>query len=356
MVEDNEIQFGSDSRPGALHIPSDSPPPQIRFMEYDSDTLVEGDIDDPEELRPYSTTAKTTWIDIQGLGDEARLEAIGDILAIHSLALADAVNIPQRAKAQQYPAHVVIILRAPREPFRAGDGVPQVCILLADGYVVSFQERYFGFFDDVRLRMRDRDSTLRSEGPAYLVHALIDAVVDRYYPIVDALADELDELESQILSDPSPELVNRLHQIQRRVTILRRVARPQVDAIHHLTRLDSDFVPDAVQIFLKDAEDHAQQIMGRLDALREMATDMMGAVLAMLGHRQNEVMKVLTLVGSIFIPLTFIAGIYGMNFEYMPELKSRSGYPYALGAMAFIASAMVLFFRFRGWIGGSKRD
>jgi len=208
----------------------------------------------------------------------------------------------------------------------------------------------------VRLRMRDRDSTLRSEGPAYLVHALIDAVVDRYYPIVDALADELDELESQILSDPSPELVNGLHQIQRRVTILRRVARPQVDAIHHLTRLDSDFVPDAVQIFLKDAEDHAQQIMGRLDALREMATDMMGAVLAMLGHRQNEVMKVLTLVGSIFIPLTFIAGIYGMNFEYMPELKSRSGYPYALGAMAFIASAMVLFFRFRGWIGGSKRD
>jgi magnesium transporter len=173
---------------------------------------------------------------------------------------------------------------------------------------------------------------------------------------VEELTDELDEIEERILDRPSPALVSRVHQIQRRLTTLRRVARPQVDALYKLSHLDSRLVPESTVPFLKDLEDRARQILGRLDAAREGATDLMSAVLATLGHRQNEIMKVLTLVGSIFIPLTFMAGIYGMNFEYMPELKIRAAYPILIIAMVVVAVGMVAYFRSRGWIGGREDE
>jgi magnesium transporter len=339
----------------SLELPADSPPPRIRLMEYAADVLVEREIDDPEELSPHSDTPYTTWIDIQGFGDEARLRAVARIFGIHDTALADAVNVPQRAKVEDYRDHLLVVLRAPLQPFAPTDRVPQVCLLLADRYVVTFQERYFAFFDDVRARIRDDRSTLRRSSPALLAYALADALVDPYYPVVEEISDELDELETEILDDPSPRLVARVHQLQRAVTTLRRVARPQAEALYKLAHIDTRLIPAEDAIFMKDLEDRARQIMGRLDASREVATDLMSAVLATLGHRQNEIMKVLTIVGSIFIPLTFMAGIYGMNFENMPELGARAGYPTLLAAMVVVAAAMVYFFWSRGWIGG-RRD
>jgi magnesium transporter len=344
-----------NTAPGTLIIPEGSPPPRIRLVEIGSDSIEEIEDIPVEALRPYSHTSGTTWIDVQGLGDEATLNTIGEILRIHSLALADAVNVPQRAKTQLYPEHVVMIFRSPTDEFDATTSVPQVCILIGHGYIVSFQERYFGFFDDVRERIRDPDSELHHAEPAFLAHALIDALVDRYYPHVEAISERLDDLEATIFANPSPQHVSDLHQLQRQITTLRRVARPQVEALHRMSRMDSPLIPESVKVFLLDVEDHAQQILGRLDSARDIATDMMGAVLATLGHRQNEVMKVLTLVGSIFIPLTFIAGIYGMNFEYMPELKQRLGYPLVIGVMIAVALGMVALFRAKGWIGTKSR-
>ena len=187
-----------------------------------------------------------------------------------------------------------------------------------------------------------------------LAYALADTLVDQYYPIVEEIAEQLDDIETRILTNPTPALVNQLHQLQRKITTLRRVARPQAEALYKLAHADSPFVPTASAVFLKEAEDHARQILGRLDASRDIATDTMSAVLATLGHRQNEVMKVLTLVGSIFIPLTFMAGIYGMNFEYMPELKIKAAYPTLMGAMVIVAVGMIMLFRKRGWIGNRK--
>jgi magnesium transporter len=333
-----------------LSIPDGSPPPRIRLVEYDADSIEEHDIDDPEKLRPYAKTTRTTWIDIQGLGDEERLLSIASILGIHQVALADAVNIPQRAKAEDYIDHILLVVRAPLEPFRPSEGVPQVGILIAENYLVTFQERYFGFFDEVRSQVRDERSPHRSKGAAFLAYALADALVDRYYPVVEDIQEELDEVESTILDDPSPELVSRLHRLQRRVTTLRRVARPLVEALFQVSRSKNRLIPEDVQIYMKDVEDHAKQILGRLDAARDNATDTMGAVLATLGHRQNEVMKVLTLVGSIFIPLTFVAGIYGMNFEYMPELRSPWAYPAVILLMFGVAAGMVTLFRRKGWL------
>ena len=338
-----------------LNVPPGSPPPKIRLMEFNAETLIESEVDDPTELEPYAHTDNTTWIDIQGLGNEQRLRAVAHILGIHDLALGDAVHIPQRAKTHEYPEHILTVLRAPLSPFAVADGIPQVCILVSERYIVTFQERYFAFFDGVRERIRNPRSLERSGGPAQLTYALANALVDQYYPIVDSIADDLDALEEAILDDPTPDLVAQLHGLQRQITALRRVARPQVDALYKLSHLDTTIVPEAAAVFLKDAEDHARQILGRLDAARDVATDLMNAVLATLGHRQNEVMKLLTLVGAIFIPLTFMAGIYGMNFEYMPELKIRMGYPTLMGSMAIVAIGMVLYFRKRGWLGSGPR-
>jgi magnesium transporter len=338
-----------------LHLPANSPRPRIRLMEYDRESLIEREISDPHELAPYAHTKQTTWIDIQGLGDEECLRTVARIFGIHDTALADAVNVPQRAKTQAYGDYLIVVIRAPLAPFDAMDRVPQVCLLLAENFVVTFQERDFAFFDDVRNRIRDEASMLRGSRSAFLSYALTDALVDQYYPIVEEISDSLDEIEAEILDNPSPALMSQVQQLQRKLTTLRRVARPQVESLYKLSHADTPLIPSDVAIFLKDAEDHARQILGRLDASREIATDMMSAVLATLGHRQNEVMKVLTLVGGIFIPLTFMAGIYGMNFEYMPELKVRAAYPILLGAMAIVAIGMVTLFRVRGWIGGGTR-
>lgn len=343
-----------NTRPGALFAPEGSPPPRIRFVEYDDEILEEGEVESPEELRCYAETERPTWIDIQGFGDEACLRDVGRIFGIHSLALADAVNVPQRAKCQVYPEHVLIIIHAPHASFDPTERLPQVCILLARDYVVTFQERHFGFFDDVRDRLRNPKGLLRRSGPAYLTYALIDALIDQYYPLMAELTEELDSMEEEIFDHASPELVARLHRLQRRTTQLLRVHRPQVDAIHQLVRYDSHLVPDAVRIYFGDVEDHARQILGSLDAARDSATDAMSAILATLGHRQNEVMKVLTLVGTIFIPLTFVVGVYGMNFDYMPELRVRIGYPVVMGVMLVLALAMVGWFRARGWLGGTS--
>ncbi len=339
-----------------LKLPRNSPAPRIRLMEFNRETLIESEVDDPAELAPYTHTENTTWIDIQGLGDEGRLRAVAHILGIHDLALGDAVHIPQRAKTHEYPEHVLAVLRAPLSPFTVAEGIPQVCILLSDRYIVTFQERHFGFFDGLRERIRNGRSLERGGGPAQLTYSLADALVDQYYPIVEEISDSLDQLEERILDNPTPGLVAELHGLQRRITALRRVARPQAEALHKLATLKSTIVPREAAVFLKDAEDHARQILGRLDAARDVATDLMSAVLATLGHRQNEVMKLLTLVGAIFIPLTFMAGIYGMNFEYMPELGFRMGYPTLIVAMVVVAIGMVLYFRSRGWLGDGNDD
>lgn len=340
------------ARPGALFVPEGSPPPRIFYVEFDAEVLEEGEVESPEELRCYAETERPTWIDIQGFGDETCLREIGAIFGIHALALADAVNVPQRAKAIRYPDHLLIVIHAPHESFAANERLPQVAILLARDYVVTFQERHFGFFDEVHERIRNPNGLLRRSGAAYLTYALVDALIDQYYPLMAEIAEDLDSIEEEIFDRASPELVAQLHRLQRRTTQLLRVHRPQVDAIHQLVRQESPLVPEAIRIYFGDVDDHARQILGSLDAARASATDAMTAILAILGHRQNEVMKVLTLVGTIFIPLTFIVGIYGMNFDYMPELRLRLGYPVVMGVMLALALGMLVWFRVRGWLGG----
>ncbi len=342
------------SRPGTLAIPRGTPPPRIHLMEFDPETLIENPVDDPEQLSEFTDNERTTWIDIQGMGDEAVLRRVAEIFGMHPLALEDAVNIPQRSKSDTYDEHQLVIARAPLED----DGrleLPQVCFIVGQDYLITFQDRYFGFFDPIRERIRAGNQRIRSGGVDYLTYTLIDALVDRFYPVVDQISAELDALEDDVLEETEPEDLAHLHRIRRDLASLRRVAWPQRDTLHDLGRARSPFIGEEAQMYLRDADEHMGQIVGRLDFCREVAIGLMDLHLSAMGHRQNEIMKVLTLMASIFIPLTFIAGIYGMNFENMPELRTPGGYFVVLAVMVVVAGLLVLYFRHRGWLGRPKR-
>jgi len=343
------------ARPGTLAIPPGSPPPRIHVFEYSSGGVEERSVEDPRELERVGATPDTTWIDIQGMGDEGVLRRVAELFGIHPMALEEAVNIPQRAKSEIYEAHQLLVARAPLLEDGELD-FPQVCLIVGRNYLVTFQDRYFGFFDSVRDRIRAGIGPIRSGGPGYLAYALIDSLVDRFYPVVEGLSVQLDELEDLVLGDPDAEDLMRIHRVRRDVASLRRVGWPQRDTLHEVVRSPSPFLDDEVRVYLRDVDDNMGQVMGRVDFCREVAVGLMDIYLSSASHRQNEIMKVLTLMASLFIPLTFIAGIYGMNFEHMPELSRPGGYFTVLGIMAGMAGLMLVYFRRRGWLGRPRRS
>ncbi len=339
------------ARPGTLAIPPDSPFPKVTVVQYDQESVERREIQDPEELRSFRDADRVTWVDVQGLGDEATIRAIGNVFALHPVALENAVNVPQRAKTELYEHHQLVIARTPQIDDAGLVRTPQVCFILGERYLLTFQERYFGFFDPVRERIQAGIGAIRTEGPDYLAYALIDAMIDRYYPVAQHLTDGLEELEDVVVENPHPEVLARIHAYRRQLVVLRRVGWPQREAIGAMLRERTPFFSENEKVYLRDTYDHIAQIVELIDSAREMASDLADAYLSNVSHRTNEIMKVLTLMASIFIPLTFVAGIYGMNFEHMPELASRNGYFVALSVMGALALGMAAYFKRRGWIG-----
>ncbi len=343
------------SRPGTLSIPAGSPPPRIHVYRYTRESLHEHEVHDVEELARTLEQPEPSWVDVRGLGDEAVLQRIGAIFKLHPLALADAVNVPQRAKSELYPDHHLVIARIPLLEGGGHIEVPQVAFFIGRGHLLSFQEHSFGFFDPVRRRLREGLGPIRSSGPDYLAYALLDTLIDRYYPIAESLAHELEDLEEDaIASSPGPEVLERIHHNRRRLVVLRRIGRPQREAVRELAALESPFVSAEVRIYLRDTLDHVSQVIELTDSSHEMSVGLMEIYLSNVGQRTNEIMKVLTLMASIFIPLSFIASVYGMNFDHMPELHESWGYPFALATMTSVAAGMLFFFRRRGWIGRKR--
>ncbi|MGB5680799.1 MAG: magnesium/cobalt transporter CorA [Polyangiales bacterium] len=349
MFEKYNPEIGS--RPGTLAIPPGSPFPKIAVVRYDEQSVERSEIQTPSELKALHDDGRTTWVDVQGLGDEATLRAIGDAFGLHPLALENAVNVPQRAKTELYEKHQLVIARTPRVDDDGNVRTPQVCFIVGEHYLLTFQERYFGFFDPIRERITAGLGAIRSRGPGYLAYALIDAMIDRYYPIVQGLSDALEELEEIVLENPHPDVLDRIRELRRRLVALRRVAWPQREALNAMLREQSTFFDEQERVYLRDTYDHIAQIAELIDSSRDMASDLAEAYLSNVSHRTNEIMKVLTLMASTFIPLTFVAGIYGMNFEYMPELRSRNGYFVVWGVMIGVAAGLAYYFKRRGWIG-----
>jgi magnesium transporter len=343
------------AKPGTLMINSHAERPTIRVMKYKADQLEEREIVAVTELKDLLDESMVCWIDVQGTGDEKVLRELADLFSIHPLALEDVVNVPQQPKVERFEKHTLCITRMAllREE---GIEPEQVSLFVGPDCVLTFQERRGDVFDPVRNRIRQGGPILRSSGPSYLAYALLDAVIDGYYPLLETFGEKLEELEDEVVANPRPSILQEIHQAKRDLLVIRRAIWPQREAVNALIRDENPLISDTVRVYLRDCYDHCVQIMDGVETYRELAGGLMDVYLSSIGNRQNEVMKVLTIMASIFIPLTFMAGIYGMNFENMPELHSAWGYPFLLAAMVVVAVGMIIYFRRRGWLGGQQLE
>lgn len=343
------------ARPGTLVIGDDAPPPKIHMISYDLDEVIERDIHSAAELSAAFDPANVTWVDVQGFGDEELIRSIGEIFKLHPLAMEDVVNMPQRPKSETYDGQVLIITRMVRMKDASSVDMEQVTIVLGKNYVLTFQERYGDILDPVRRRIRTGiGRPIRRSGPGYLTYAITDTIVDGYYPVIEALGDHLEQLENFVMEEPSVEVLRVLNGTKNMLVNLRRAIWPMREAVNSLIREENSIIDDEVRLFLRDTYDHCVQTAEVIEMYREMASGLMNTYVSSVANRTNDVMKVLTIMASIFIPLTFLAGIYGMNFEHMPELHVKWAYPAVWVTMLGTAGGMLAYFWRKGWIGGSN--
>ncbi len=341
------------ARPGTLVIPESSPTPRVRMIRFNGDGVQDSTLETEgaNDLASALDEKFVTWIDVQGFGDHALLAKFGETFNLHPLLLEDIVNVPQRPKTEAHGDQLLIIVRMVH-PLASGKlNLEQVSVIVGKTYVLTFQEQYGDVFDPVRKRINDATSMVRKHGPDFLAYALIDTLIDGYYPVLEGIGDHLESLETDVVSNPSPQLLGQLNQFKNQLVNMRRGIWPQREAIGQLARGDEGAISNEVRLHLRDTYNHCVQITEVTEMYREMVTGLMGVYLSAIANRTNEVMKTLTITATLFIPLTFMAGIYGMNFEHMPELRSKWGYPIFWCAMLLVSSVMVVFFYRRGWIG-----
>ena len=341
--------------PGTLNAP-EKRVEQVRItvMDYGPDRLEEKTITRVEQLFPYRDSPTVTWINIDGLHDVAALEAIGKHFGFHPLALEDVLNCGQRPKIEDYGEYHFMIMKS----LLLGETLEteQISFFLGGNYVITMQEVAGDSFEQVRERIRRGKGLIRKSGPDYLTYALIDALVDEFFPVLEKYGEQIENLEAEMLLEPSQSTIQEIHRIKRELLMVRRSAWPERDVINAMQREESDVIRPETQVFLRDCYDHTIQVIDMLETYRELASGLLDVYLSSLSNRMNEVMKVLTIISTIFIPLNFIAGVYGMNFHTersrmnMPELSWSWGYPYALALMLTVAVLLVIYFRKRRWL------
>jgi magnesium transporter len=327
----------------------------MHVIDYTPERVEERDVAEVEELARYRGSESVTWIEVEGLGDEAGLRRLGEIFAVHPLALADVVNVPQRPKVDSFEGHDLVIAWMARLDEEGECELEQVSFVLGPSWVLSFQEGREDVFDPVRERIR-RGGLVRSQGADFLCYTLLDTLIDGYYPVLEAVGEVLEELEDEAVGRPARDTLAQIHAARHLILRLSRHVRQQRDTLSQLARGESPRIAPAVRVYFRDAYDHAVQINEVLEGYREIAVSLMEVYLSSVSNRMNEVMKVLTVMASIFIPLTFVVGVYGMNFEHMPELALPWAYPAIWAAMLAIAAGMWIYFRRKGWIGGGSGD
>ena len=340
------------SPPGTLIVDPDSPKPVIRVTAYSADRLIDKEIEDVNVIRPLLSEWPVTWIRVAGLGDLQVITRLGEMFNLHRLALEDVVKVHQRPKVEQYKNYCYIVLRAVRDS--GGFASEQVSIFLGKNFVLSFQERVDQSFDPVLARIREGKGRSRTAGPDHLTYALIDAVVDGYFPVLEEFGEKLESLEEAILSEPG-QFFERIHEMRHGLLSLRRASWPMRETMTILYREPIPLIDEEERVYLRDCYDHMVQIIDLLENYRDVASGLTEMYLSSISNRTNEIMKVLTIFTAVFIPLTLIAGVYGMNFKFMPELEWRWGYPFALGLMVIFAAGLLLFFRARGWLSSWRQ-
>ncbi len=339
--------------PGTLKVRPDGYPPKIEFYGCSDSQCTAIVVTDVNELEPLLLQHERCWVNVDGLGDEAVLRRLAEIFQIHPLALEDVVHVHQRAKVEEYPEHLFIVLRM----VWLGEELytEQLSMVIRNNVVLTFQERPGDCLDPVRSRLTDFRSPLRKLPLDHVVHAILDAIVDGYYPVIERFGEWIEEAEQRIPQARGAGVISDIHDLRQELLFLRRCVWPLRETMTVLLRDQFTFFTHETRLHLRDTADHTTQLMEVVDTYRELCADMRDFYYAVVSQRTNEVMKVLTIVATIFMPLSFIAGVYGMNFDTaspanMPELSWRYGYVFSLGLMALTAGGLLWFIARRRWL------
>ena len=339
------------SEPGTLRINPDAEPSLIVLIEYNPEQAIRKVNITPQECLNYRDENSVSWVDILGLGSEDVLKQLGEIFNLHPLLLEDVVNVPQRPKVEDYNEQLIIIVQMvlPKEN-EEGFYSEQVSFVLGKHYLLTFQEEPArDCFNHVRERLRSGKGKVRQLGADYLAYTLLDSIIDGFFPVLEDYGERIEALEDEVVINPSRRTLEKIYDVRRELLALRRAIWPQRNAINTLIRDKNQLVSSEVQIYFRDCYDHIIQLLDIVETYRELSSGLMDVYMSSVSNKMNEVMKVLTVISTIFIPLSFLAGVYGMNFSYMPELSYKSSYFIFWGVIIIISTSLVSLFWRQGW-------
>ena len=343
--------------PGTLTTYPNGLAPSLHLIAYGPEGYKEIEQPNLDNVADLRKQWPVVWLNVDGLGDADTLTKLGRVFDIHRLALEDLITMHQRAKTEDYGNRLFVVVRM----LESGETAQteQLSIFLGEGFVVTFQEHSGDCLDPLRKRIREGLGRVRTMGPDYLAYCIIDTVVDAYFPYLDEVSDKLDALEDDALSRPGPEIATRIHEAKRNLLVLRRAMAPMREALSMLLQAGSSHMTETTRVYLRDCYDHSIMLLEMIESYRELVGSLLDVYLSSVSNRMNEIMKVLTLIATIFIPLSFLTGIYGMNFDpeasswNMPELQMRYGYPVFLGIAGGVAAFQLFMFWKRGWLSSS---
>lgn len=325
--------------------------PKISIIDYDATKFQEEEIQAVEECFIFKDKPTVTWINIDGLHQTEILEKLGDCYGFHPLVLEDILNTDQRPKMEDYGDYVYIVLRSLEYNHQKEEiESDQISIIMGQNFVFSFQEKEGDTFDPIRERIRSGKGRIRKMGADYLTYSLLDSIVDNYFILLEKLGEKIEFLEEQLVTSPTPETLQTIHNLKRELLFLRKAVWPLREVVGSLERGESSLIQASTRIYLRDLYDHTIQVIDNVETFRDMISGILDIYLSSVSNRLNSVMKVLTIIATIFMPLTFLAGIYGMNFKYMPELEWRWGYPFICFVMMGIGIFMLVYFKKKKWL------
>ena len=323
----------------------------ITVIDYDEKNFQEKKVKTIEECFPFKDKPTVTWINIDGIHDVEIIEKLGKHFGLHPLLLEDILNTDQRPKMEDFGDYIFVVLKMlDYDENKDEIKSEQVSLILGSNYVISFQESVGDVFDPARERIRNGKGRMRKMGADYLIYSLMDAIVDEYFIILEKIGEKIEDMEEELVTNPTPETLQMIHGLKRDMIFLRKSVWPLREVINGMQRAESPLIRESTGIYLRDVHDHTIQVIDTIETYRDMISGMLDIYLSSISNKMNEVMKVLTIIATIFIPLTYIAGIYGMNFRYMPELEWRWGYFVVLLFMAVIGILMVVYFRRKRWL------
>ncbi len=323
----------------------------IEVFDYNKDIVEEKKIDKIEGVFDYLSSERITWININGLGHVGAIESIGKHYGFHPLILEDIANTRQRPKIDEYDDYFFVVLKMLYFDNQEKLAIEHISLVLGSNYVVSFQEAEGDVFDPIRERLRAGKGKIRTMGSDYLLYALMDAIVDNYYSLIEVMGEKIESLEDELFEEKSNgDITYDIQNLKKEILKIRRAVFPLREVVNRIQKSDNPLILEKTQIYLRDLYDHIIQLAENIEIQREMIWGLMDMYMSTISNRMNAVMKVLTIIATIFIPLTFIAGVYGMNFKYMPELEFEYGYYVFWGVMVILFLALLYYFKRRKWL------